>query len=60
MIDPNRMSAESSGDALPAGDERRPYRKPSFRSEQVFETMALVCGKMSTTQSSCAHQMSAS
>lgn len=25
--------------------KKKPYRKPSFRSEQVFETMALACGK---------------
>jgi hypothetical protein len=25
---------------------KKPYRKPSFRHEQVFETMALACGKL--------------
>lgn len=24
---------------------KKPYIKPSFRSEQVFETMAVACGK---------------
>jgi len=33
--------------------ERRPYRKPSFRYERVFETMALSCGKIDATQSQC-------
>ncbi|HEX3061327.1 MAG TPA: hypothetical protein VHP55_01605 [Usitatibacter sp.] len=28
---------------------RRPYVKPSFRHEQVFETMALACGKVQPT-----------
>ena len=32
---------------------RRPYRKPAFRSEKVFETMALACGKISPTQAQC-------
>jgi hypothetical protein len=31
-----------------------PYQKPAFRYEGVFETMALVCGKISTTQQQCA------
>lgn len=25
---------------------KRPYQKPAFSSESVFETMALACGKM--------------
>lgn len=32
---------------------RKPYQKPAFRFERVFETMALSCGKMSATQSHC-------
>jgi len=41
----------------PAGDSlrtevktttKKPYSKPSFRHEQVFETMALACGKVQT------------
>jgi hypothetical protein len=32
---------------------RKPYRKPEFRFEQVFETMALACGKISPTQKHC-------
>jgi hypothetical protein len=32
---------------------RKPYVKPAFRHEKVFETMALACGKISATQSSC-------
>ncbi len=30
-----------------------PYQKPAFRHEGVFETMALSCGKISSTQGSC-------
>ena len=32
---------------------RKPYRKPAFRHERVFETQALSCGKIQTTQGSC-------
>ena len=32
---------------------KKPYLKPEFRHEQVFETMALACGKVKTTQQSC-------
>jgi len=34
---------------------KKPYRKPEFRFERVFETRALACGKISTTQGQCAH-----
>ena len=42
----------------PGGDPvrkppKRPYQKPAFRFERVFETMALACGKISATQASC-------
>jgi|KBSMisStaDraftv2_1062788.scaffolds.fasta_scaffold2552177_2 hypothetical protein len=36
-----------------SGVGKRAYVKPSFRKEQVFETMALACGKIDTTQSQC-------
>jgi hypothetical protein len=32
---------------------RRPYQKPAFRFERVFETTALSCGKVSVTQFQC-------
>ena len=31
------------------------YQKPTVRYERVFETSALTCGKVQTTQSGC-HQ----
>jgi hypothetical protein len=34
---------------------KRPYQKPAFRRERIFETRALTCGKINTTQSQCAH-----
>ena len=32
---------------------KKPYVKPAFRREQVFETMALACGKVNNTQGPC-------
>ncbi len=32
---------------------KRPYVKPDFQHEKVFETMALACGKLGPTQSQC-------
>jgi len=32
---------------------KKPYQKPSFRFEKVFETMALACGKIHPTQFQC-------
>jgi hypothetical protein len=33
--------------------KKRPYVKPAFEHERVFETMALACGKVSQTQAQC-------
>ena len=35
------------------GQPRRPYQKPSFRHEKIFETMALSCGKTISTEGQC-------
>lgn len=32
---------------------KKPYAKPSYRYEQVFETMALACGKINSTNFQC-------
>lgn len=32
---------------------KKPYVKPEVRRESVFETMALSCGKVSTTEGNC-------
>lgn len=37
----------------PAQQPRKPYQKPAFRLERVFETLALQCGKISNTQAQC-------
>ena len=39
---------------------KKPYCKPEFRFERVFETRALACGKVSTTQGQCAHNQKSS
>ena len=36
-----------------AGNVKKPYWKPTFRHELVFETMALACGKVNQTQAAC-------
>lgn len=36
-------------------EAKQPYQKPAFRYERVFETRALSCGKVSTTQAQCNH-----
>jgi hypothetical protein len=32
---------------------KKPYQKPEFRYEKVFETMALSCGKVTPTEFQC-------
>ena len=36
-----------------APEKRRPYHKPAFKHEKVFETMALGCGKIGGTGGIC-------
>jgi len=35
--------------------KKKPYQKPTYRSERVFETMALSCGKVNATEAGCLH-----
>jgi hypothetical protein len=35
------------------GKSKKPYQKPAFRFERVFETMALACGKIRQTEAQC-------
>ncbi len=39
---------------------KKPYIKPEFRYEKVFETMALSCGKVQTTQGACRYNRKSS
>ncbi len=32
---------------------RKPYQKPAFSREQLFETMALACGKINNNIAQC-------
>ena len=54
------MSSERPPSGPPADREppagaaaRKPYQKPAFQREQVFETMALACGKVNPTSGAC-------
>jgi len=52
MNSPEQKSRLDSTNAT-ARKVKRPYVKPEVRHERVFETMALTCGKVQTTQSGC-------
>lgn len=53
-----QMSAEKREERDPQAPaeppaKKKPYHKPEFVCERVFETAALACGKIQTTQSQC-------
>jgi hypothetical protein len=48
-----RRDPERRDEEQPAQEGKRPYQKPSFAREQVFETMALACGKINPTSGGC-------
>jgi len=37
----------------PVRREKKPYQKPAFEYEEVFETMALACSKDKSTNPDC-------
>jgi hypothetical protein len=51
----NKPKDEAVSDA-----KKKPYVKPAFRHEKVFETMALSCGKVGHTQHQCMFYRNAS
>ncbi len=56
MDQKDRLAEDSNADKHADGRNdtgKKPYHKPSFRHEKVFETMALSCGKVSRLQKSC-------
>jgi hypothetical protein len=54
MTEPTpRIQPNASVTGESRGRAKKPYLKPAFRHEKVFETMALACGKMQATQASC-------
>jgi hypothetical protein len=40
-------------ESSPPVSGKKPYEKPAFVHEQVFETMALACGKVNPTSGFC-------
>ena len=52
-VEPQDKAPENET-ALPKDAKvKKPYQKPAFQHERVFETMALACGKISATQFQC-------
>ncbi len=47
------MGNEKQAVPKPPKSGKKPYQKPSFKHEKVFETMALACGTISGTQQTC-------
>ncbi len=47
------MGNQKQPHTKPPKSGKKPYQKPSFKYEKVFETMALACGKISPTQATC-------
>ena len=46
-------SSEAPENGRPEASQKKPYQKPAFRYERVFETRALACGKVNDTQAQC-------
>jgi hypothetical protein len=49
-LEPTNEVSESAGDGSVG---KKLYLKPEVRYERVFETMALACGKVQTTEGQC-------
>jgi hypothetical protein len=54
------MNDSSSEQPRTADNTKKAYEKPAFRYEQVFVTTALSCGKITSSQSGCGLNQSAS
>ncbi len=52
-LPPTAMGNDKKETRAAAKSAKKPYQKPSFKHEKVFETMALACGKISATQRQC-------
>jgi len=57
MTERNRPSAEdkSALNTPSQSKAKKPYRKPEFRYERAFETLALACGKIHPQSHGCKH-----
>jgi hypothetical protein len=49
----NKTEYSSGKQETDRAAKKKPYQKPAFQHERVFETMALACGKVSRTQAQC-------
>jgi hypothetical protein len=60
------MREQDSHNSRDAAEEKarergkKPYQKPAFLHERVFETMALSCGKVRGTEGQCKHNRKSS
>lgn len=54
-MSPERPVPESfdAPDTPEDGGAKKPYEKPAFQREQVFETTALACGKINPSSGAC-------
>jgi hypothetical protein len=52
-MDRVRKNQDASATKDVGAKPKRPYVKPDFQHEKVFETMALACGKLGPTQAQC-------
>ena len=53
MDESRRVDHREEAQAPAQEPSKRPYVKPTFQVDQVFETTALACGKVSPTQAQC-------
>jgi len=49
----NQVSRGKQNQLKNASKDKKTYLKPNFRHERVFETLALSCGKIGSTQPNC-------
>ncbi len=53
MASEKQVHREQADQLESAPKRKKRYQKPAFRYEKVFETLALICGKVSSTQAGC-------
>jgi hypothetical protein len=59
MVEQDWNTDEQNSGGSPSIGKKQ-YQDPAFRHEQVFETMALSCGKIQVTQGMCHFHRNAS
>jgi hypothetical protein len=52
-VKPTEQNRRQDAAAGEKSGVKKPYVKPEVRHERVFETMALSCGKVQSTESTC-------